>query len=128
MTDNKTVWTYNGHEFSLDMDDLDELERYDKAKNAQQTYTAKQINITSEVRPLITYCEAMRVLFDTLWGEGTAEKLLGDTRKPSDYDAVYESFNDFLYTQTKEISERRDKMLRKYLPNREQRRAIEKAK
>ena len=128
MTENKTVWTYNGCELTLDMDDLDDLERYDKAKNAQQTYTAKQVSLTSEVRPLITYCEAMRVLFDTLWGEGTTEKLLGDTRKPSDYDAVYESFNDFLFAQTKEISERRDKMLRKYMPNREQRRAIEKAK
>lgn len=126
--DTNTTWTYNGHEFYLDMDNLDDLERYDKAQNEQRTYLARQTSLTSEVRPLISYCGGIRVLFDTLFGEGTAEKLLGDSRKPTDYDAVYESFNDFLYAQMHENAVRRDKMLNKYKPNREQRRILDKAK
>lgn len=120
-----TTWTYNGHEFHLDMDNLDDLRRYDAALKAQRpAFSANQTEIT----PVIEYCEGMRRLFDTLFGEGTSEKLLGDTKKTTDYDAVYESFNDFLYAQTREIAEKRAKMLNKYKPNREQRRILDKAK
>lgn len=118
MTEINTVWVYNGHEFPLDMDNLDDLERYESAQNEQRTYLAKQTSLVSEARQLIAYCGGIRVLFDTLFGEGTAEKLLGDSRKPTDYDAVYESFNDFLYAQTHEAAVRREKMLNKYKPNR----------
>lgn len=123
MAEISTKWTYNGHEFTLDMNDLDDLRRYDAALKAQRpAFNPGQTEIT----PVIEYCEGMRRMFDTLFGDGTAEKLLGDTKKTTDYDAVFESFNDFLYAQTKEIAERRQKMLNKYKPNREQRRFLEK--
>ena len=126
MAEINTTWEYNGQKFTLDMNDLDDLERFDKAKQAQQRATAKLLPGANEARDLIAYCEGIRALFDTLFGEGTAEKLLGNTKKPTDYDAVFESFYDFLYDQTKEIAERRAKMLAKYKPNREQRRILEK--
>ena len=120
-----TTWTYNGHEFYLDMDNLDDLRRYDAALKAQRpAFNPGQTEITT----VIEYCDGMRRLFDTLFGEGTSEKLLGDTKKTTDYDAVYESFNDLLYAQTKDIAEKRAKMLNKYKPNREQRRILDKAK
>ena len=125
MAEINTTWTYNGQEFMLDMNDLDDLRRYDAAKKAQRP--ALNIDQT-EVTPVIEYCEGMRRMFDTLFGEGTAEKLLGDTKKTTDYDSVYESFNDFLFAQTKDIAENRKKMLNKYKPNREQRRILEKSK
>lgn len=123
MAEINTKWKFNGHEFTLDMNDLDDLHRYDAALKAQRP----ALNLgQTEITPVIEYCEGMRRMFDTLFGEGTAEKLLGDTKKTTDYDAVFESFNDFLYAQTKEIAERRQKMLDKYKPNREQRRFLEK--
>ena len=123
MAEINTIWTYNGQEFELDMNDLDDLRRYDAALKAQRpAFNPGQ----TEIAPVIEYCDGMRRLFDTLFGDGTADKLLGDTKKTTDYDAVYESFLDFLNAQTKEIAERRQKMLNKYKPNREQRRFLEK--
>ena len=123
MAEINTTWEYNGQKFTLDMNDLDDLRRYDAALKAQRpAFNPGQTEIT----PVIEYCEGMRRLFDTLFGEGTSEKLLGDTKKTTDYDAVYESFLDFLYAQTRDIAEKRAKMLAKYKPNREQRRFLEK--
>lgn len=123
MAEISTTWVYNGHEFALDMNDLDDLRRYDAALKAQRpAFKADQTEIT----PVIEYCEGMRRLFDTLFGKGTSEKLFCDTKKTTDYDAVYESFLDFLYAQTNEIAEHRQKMLNKYRPNRAQRRILEK--
>ena len=128
MAEINTIWTYNGQEFTLDMNDLNDLHRFDKAKEAQRSVHAKLPIGANDARELIAYCEGIRAMFDTLFGEGASEKLLGDTRKPTDYDAVFESFNDFLYAQTRDITEKRMKMLNKYKPNREQRRVFEKTK
>lgn len=127
MAEINTTWTYNGHEFSLDMDDIETLELYDAACAAMQSAQDELPSGASEIRRLIAYCEGIRRMMDTLFGEGTAEKLLGGSRKPSDYDDLYDDFTDFIHNQTAERTERRKKILSKYGPNRAARRAIERA-
>lgn len=124
-----TTWTYNGHSFELDLDSVDGLERYDKAIQAQNARFAELTAGTSGAREVLVYCDAITALIDTLFGEDTTDYLLEGSARPSDYDALYESFQDFVHEQTAAAAERRAKILNKYKPNpnREQRRAIEKA-
>lgn len=122
-----TTWTYNGKSFTLDLNDVTGLSRYDEALAAQRSAFTELPLQASEPRQLIAYCEGIRRLLDTLFGEGTTKMLLGDSAKPTDHDDLYESFLDFVHDQTAADAERREKLIRKYKPdpNREQRRALE---
>lgn len=122
-----TTWKYNGQSFELDLNDLNTLERYDAASDAMKNVFRGVPSGASDARQLITYCAGIRALVDTLFGEGTAAMLLGDSQKPTDYDDLLESFGDFCRAQTEENAKRREVLLDKYKPNpnREQRRAIE---
>ena len=124
--ENKT-WICHGQAFTLDLNTLDGLDRYDKALDAQRSVFAALPAGASEPRKLIAYCEGIRVLLDALFGDGKAALLLPGDAAVTDYDDVYESFTDFVRTQTEATAERREKLLRKYkpAPNREQRRALE---
>ena len=122
------IWTYQNRTFELDMNDLDTLARYDEAVTAMKSAFTECPLGSSDARKLIAYCEGIRRMLDTLFGEGTAEDLLGTTRKPTDFDAVYESLTDFVHEQTAANAERRAQILNKYKPkpNREARRTLEK--
>ena len=125
----QTSWTYQDQTFELDMNDLDTLSRYDDAVEAMKSAFAECPAGATDARRLIAYCEGIRRMLDTLFGEGTADELLGDSKRPTDYDDVYESLTDFVHEQTAANAERRAQILGKYKPrqNREQRRAMEQA-
>lgn len=125
----QTIWTYQNQTFELDMNDLDTLDKYDRAVEAMKSAFAECPVGATDARRLIAYCEGIRRMLDTIFGEGTADELLGDTRKPTDFDDVYESLTDFVHEQTAANAERRQQILNKYKPrqNREQRRAMEQA-
>ncbi len=122
-------WTYNGHTFPLDMNDLSGLAAYDAAIAAMKSAFAEIPPDASNARQIMAYCEGIRRLLDTLWGDGTADALLGDSKTVTDYDDLYESFTDFVHEQTEATAKRREALLHKYAPqpNREARRAIEQA-
>ena len=65
----------------------------------------------------------MRFLFDRIFGEGTAVKLLGDKLNIGATEEAYSSFLAFVQAQTMATAERRTKLLAKYMPNRTARRA-----
>ncbi len=127
--ESRTNWTYQNRTFELDMNDLDTLSRYDDAVEAMKSAFAECPVGATDARRLIAYCEGIRRMLDTLFGEGTADELLGDSKRPTDYDDVYESLTDFVHEQTAANAERRAQILGKYKPrqNREQRRAMEQA-
>lgn len=123
----ETTWTCNGYSYYLDMNDLSTLEKYDQAVEAMKAAFREVPAGASDARRLIAYCEGIRRMLDVLFGEGTADELLGGTQKPTDFDDVYDSLTDFVHEQTAAAAERRQKILDKYRPkpNRETRRALE---
>lgn len=125
----ETVWQYGGMNLEFDLDSMEGLERYDAALTAQKSAFTELPVGASEPRQVLAYCEGIRRLLDSLFGEGTADKLLKDATRPSEYDALYESFLDFIHPQAVAQAENRDKRINKYKPdpNREQRRAVERA-
>ena len=122
-----TLWKYQGHEYELDMNDLPTIERYDRAVEAMKGFFQELPAGASDARRLIAYCEGIARMLDVLFGDGTAEALLGGSQKPTDYDDVFDSLTDFVHEQTAAAAERRQKILDKYRPqqNRETRRALE---
>lgn len=116
------VWNYGGASFTLDMDDVETAERYEVAFQKMQAQFAEPDG-TSEAAKLRAYCEAIRFLFDELFGEGTAEKLLGGKLNLAACDDAYESFLTFVQAQTVESMNRRIEMLSRFAPNRAARRA-----
>ena len=122
-----TSWSCNGHRFHIDMNDLETLERYDAAVLAMRGEFQKLPAGATDARQLIAYCAGVRAMIDTLCGEGTTELLISDSKRPTDYDDVYESLTDFVHDQVADAAERRQKLLRKYKPdpNREARRVLD---
>lgn len=123
----ETVWKYAGKTFDLDMNDLGTLDQYDRAVGAMKAAFAECPAGATDARRLIAYCDGIRRMLDVLFGEGTADALLGDSRRPTDYDDVFESLTDFVHEQTAADAEHRTQILNKYKPrqNRGQRRALE---
>ena len=127
MAEINTTWTYREHSFPLDMNDTDVLERYDAAVLAMRGEFKKLPVGATDAREIIAYCAGVRAMIDTLFGDGTTTALIGDSKKPTDYDAVYESLTDFVHEQAAENYERRVSLLNKYSPNRAARRVFERA-
>lgn len=122
-----TTWEIGGRTFTLDLDTVEGLARYDDALAKQKSVFAELPAGASEPRQLLAYCAGIRMLIDTLFGDGVTSGLLGEDAPVSAYDTLYESFADFVHDQTEEHAKRREAILNKYKPqpNREQRRAVE---
>ena len=126
MAEINKIWMFNGHEFPLDMDDTEVLERYDAAVLAmREAFRELPLNAT-DARQIVAYCAGVRAMIDTLCGEGTTTLLIGESKRPSDFDVVYESLIDFVHEQTDAAYKHRLHLLNKYKPNREQRRNMDK--
>ena len=122
-----TTWEFNGVSLVLDLDDIATMERYEQAFTAmQQRFGEQEANATTAGK-LRIYCESIRFLFDTIFGFGTAAALMGDGLSISKCEDAYDSFLTFVQAQTVERTQRHEQMVRKFMPNRAQRRAAQKA-
>lgn len=131
MSQNKinTVWTYNDVQLELDLADVETLERYHNVFSAME---AEEKAIKRDV-PNYTfarsYCELFHHLFDSLFGEGTFDKLTGGkVLNMTAANDVYESFLSFASEQTNAISREQNRLVDKYSANRAQRRAAAKGR
>ncbi len=122
-----TTWEFSGVSLVLDMDDVNTIERYENAFAAMQERFGEQEETASTAGKLRVYCEAIRFLFDTIFGAGTADALLGEGLHIGKCEEAYDSFLAFVQAQTAERTERHAQMVRKYMPNRAQRRIAERS-
>ena len=122
-----TTWDFNGVSLVLDLDDIATMERYEQAFTAMQQRFGEQEETASTAGKLRVYCEAIHFLFDTIFGAGTADALLGEGLHVGKCEEAYDSFLAFVQAQTAERTERHAQMVRKYTPNRAQRRTAEKS-
>lgn len=113
------TWEINGLALPLDLEDVATVERLESAL-AQMAEDEKAIPDDGKISVrLRAYCMMYHPLYDTVFGDGTSEKLFGDRLNAAEHDAVYESFLDFMRTQTTATAERRAQHIRKYMPKRE---------
>jgi len=118
------VWEINGLKLELDLSDADIMERYE---NAFEIMTADEKAIPKDGKASVqirSACEMFRKLFDNLFGSGTADKIFSDVPTAlSKYEEIYMSFLDFVQSQITEGVKKRNEMITKYIPNRQDRRA-----
>lgn len=111
------IWTINGCEFEVDMEDAETADKYLVAlkvfENAQNTETN---SISEKIR---TYCKICREFYDVFLGEGSSKKIFaGISDNSRKYDAVFESLLDFISRQRIESDGRMSKIAQRYAPKR----------
>lgn len=115
--ENNYIWTINGCEFEIDMEDADTADRYLSALKVLENADDRHVsNISEKIR---TYCRTFREFYDTFLGEGTSEKLFaGISDNSRKYDEVFESLLDVISRQRGESEGRMSKISQRYAPKR----------
>lgn len=115
--ENSYIWSINGCEFEIDMEDAGTAERYISALKVLENSRNIEVNSISE--KIRIYCKTFREFYDTFLGEGTSEKLFAGINDNSrKYDEVFESLLDVISRQRVESEGRMSKISRRYAPKR----------
>lgn len=115
--ENSYIWTINGCEFKVDMEDAETVDRYVSALKVLENTENRQVsNLSEKIR---TYCKDFREFYDVFLGEGTSEKIFSGINDNSrKYDEVFESLLDVISRQRVESESRMSKIAQRYAPKR----------
>ena len=115
--ENGYIWSINGCEFEVDMEDAETVERYFSALKVLENSQNIEINSISE--KIRTYCKTFREFYDVFLGEGTSEKIFsGISDNSRKYDEIFESLLDIISRQRSESEGRMSEISRRYAPKR----------
>lgn len=115
--ENGYIWTINGCEFEVDMEDADTTERYLSALEVLEKSENRQVSSFSE--KIRAYCKGFREFYDAFLGDGASEKIFsGISDNSRKYDEVFESLLDFISRQRAESEGRKSEIARRYAPKR----------
>lgn len=115
--ENNYIWSINGCEFEIDMEDADTVDRYLSALKVLENSQNIEVNSLSE--KIHAYCKAFREFYDAFLGDGTSEKLFAGINDNSrKYDEVFESLLDVISRQRGESEGRMSKISQRYAPKR----------
>lgn len=115
--ENNYIWSINGCEFEVDIEDAEIADRYISALKVLENARNTEVNDISE--SIRTYCKTFREFYDAFLGEGVSEKIfsgISDNRRK--YDEVFESLLDVISRQRVESEGRMSKIARRYTPKR----------
>lgn len=115
--ENGYIWTINGCEFELDMEDAETADRYLSAlKVLENAKCADFGNIAEKIR---VYCQTFRDFYDVLLGGNASEKIFaGINDNCRKYDEIYTSLLDFIAEQRAVSLNRMNEIAKKYAPKR----------
>lgn len=122
-----TVWRINGHEFVLDIQDADTAERYEEAFSRMGQEEKNLPKDGKHSAWLRAYCGMFRNLFDHIFGNGAAVKILGEKDNTRVATETYEDFLNFIAAQQEPLAALQNRVINRFSPNRAQRRAAAKA-
>lgn len=111
-----TTWKINGLELHLDIEDADTAEKYETAMDQLESDFPKDKSggTSAYIR---AYCRAFRALYDTLFGDGTADQIFdGISDNMRKYTTVYGEFLAFISKQAAQSQAEMVQLRRKYLP------------
>lgn len=121
-----TIWSINGLELEMDLDDAETLEKYEKAfteMDIQEKEFPKDGKTSEIVR---RYCDLYYRLFENLFGKDDADKMVQKKYHMGQWEEVYASFLKFASLQMHAINERRNAVIQP-TKNRAARRSKQKA-
>lgn len=96
MDDKFPVWNINNNEFTLDLQDLNDVEKYtnacdvlSKQEKSFDKNAARQVQIKA-------YCKMYYDFYDTLFGEGTSQKIFEGRINARICDIVFADFIKYI--------------------------------
>ena len=113
-----SLWKYNDVELEVDMEDVEFQEKYEDAFTkmaASEEILQKTGAMSGFTRG---YCQMFHDLFDDIFGEGTARKLMGEKLHAGRCEECYDSFISFCREQVDELNKKRAATLKKFVPKR----------
>lgn len=121
-----TIWSINGLELEMDLDDAETLEKYEKAftEMDNQEKEFPKDGKTSEI--VRRYCDLYYRLFENLFGKDDADKIVQKKYHMGQWEEVYASFLKFASLQMNAINARRNAIIQP-TKNRATRRSKQKA-
>lgn len=121
-----TIWSINGLELEMDLDDAETLEKYEKAftEMDNQEKEFPKDGKTSEI--VRRYCDLYYRLFENLFGKDDAVKIVQKKYHMGQWEEVYASFLKFASLQMNAINARRNAIIQP-TKNRATRRSKQKA-
>lgn len=124
MSQNNTIWKYNDVELKLDLAEADDARRFDECFRALDANEKSFNRDLPNYQIILNYCKLYSNLFDSLFGEGTYERLsAGKTQNINVAHDIYDDFLCFAKAQSDSILDMKNRFTGKYSPNRAQRRA-----
>ena len=111
-----SLYKLNNVEVDIDMEDADFLEKYEKAFNKMQEEEQELQKVGMNSQLVRGYCDLFYHLFDNIFGEGVGNKIFNGKHNTRLVDDVYSVFNGICTEQSKEASDRRNKLVKKYQP------------
>ena len=121
-----TIWSINGLELEMDLDDAETLEKYEEAfteMDIQEKEFPKDGKTSEIVR---RYCDLYYRLFENLFGKDDADKIVQKKYHMGQWEEVYASFLKFASLQMNAINARRNAIIQP-TKNRAARRSKQKA-
>ncbi|OUN38287.1 MULTISPECIES: DUF6673 family protein [Erysipelotrichales] len=121
-----TIWSINGLELEMDLDDAEILEKYEEAfteMDVQEKEFPKDGKTSEIVR---RYCDLYYRLFENLFGKDNADKIVQKKYHMGQWEEVYASFLKFASLQMNAINTRRNAIIQP-TKNRAARRSKQKA-
>ena len=120
-----TTFTYNGASFHFDIEDIEDLQRYEDAYE-QMAVDQKLIKKDGKKSEYVkSYCDMIRRMFDNILGAGAGEKICGERYNSRTDTDAYNAFLAFVAAQTDAGVAQKAALATTYL-NRAQRRAAAK--
>lgn len=109
-----SLWKWDDVELEVDFEDADFQERYEKAFDKLEG-SEKELQKTGKLSEITKkYCEMFWMLYDDIFGEGTAEALFHGKKNSRVCEECYDSFITFCAEQVKEINKKRNSRFAKY--------------
>lgn len=128
MSQKDIVWKINDLTLHYDFEDVNMIERYEKAfenMRLNEKSLKKDGNISDVVS---NYCLIYWMLFDELFGEGTADKIFDSQKNARLCEDAYESFIAYAKNSISQNNQARVERLTRITGNRTARRNAEKQK
>ena len=111
--ENSYIWSINGCEFEVDMEDAGTVERYVSAIKILEN----DVQVSDVLEKIRAYCKTYREFYDAFLGEGASEKIFaGKSDNSRKYDEVFESLLDFIDRQHIEVKNRKNRFAQRYTP------------
>lgn len=103
MSQTKT-FQYNGQEYTFDIADADDAEKFEKAVGNLQKADVKREHDGRLSETIIYQCQILRAFFDDVFGAASGVKICGDKNNLSVCMEAYKSFLEYVKEQKRGIT------------------------